>query len=201
MYTKLTDLPDTIQSALNKLSYYKKDISIEVAESVSPFVGGGDGQRGFCVILDIVTGQSEIKMGSWGGSNAFSPNNQVDCDTESYKIPANMAVIKGSQGTDRVYATLYLSPDNVIKALPVRIELEPRLKWILYGYKGLTSAGRKNEYDRNNDKPNANDLKKLVDMGLLKQNKAGVCQITTEGKNVFKPLETVYHPKDQYYKG
>lgn len=200
MYTKLTDLPDTIQSALNKLGYYKQDIQIEVTDAVSPFIGGGDGYRGFCVILNIVTGESDIKMGSWGGSNGFSPNNQVDCDTSSYKIPANIAVIKGSRGTDKIFACLYLAPDNVIKALPGKIELDPRLKWILSGYKSLTSQGRKNEYDRENDKPSAADLKALVDMGLLKQNKAGVCQITTEGKNVFKPLETVYHPKSTYYK-
>ena len=201
MYTKLTDLPPTIQSALSKLGYYKNDISIEVTESVSPFVGGGNGSRGFCVILDIVSGESDTKMGSWGGSNAFSPNNQVDCDTSSYIIPPNMAVIKGSHGTDRVFATLYLSPNNVIKALPVTVELDPRLKWILAGYKGLTSQGRKNEYSCNNDVPSAIDLKQLVDKGYLKQNKAGICQITTDGKNCFKPLEHVEHPKSPYYKG
>jgi hypothetical protein len=165
MYTKLTDLPETIQSALSKLGYHKADIQIEVSESVSPFIGGGDGYRGFCVILDIITGQSDTKMGSWGGSNAFSPNNQVDADTESYKIPNNVAVIKGSHGTDRVFATIYLSPENVIKALPIKVELDQRLKWILYGYKGLTSSGRKNEYSRYKDTPSVEDLKKLVDLG------------------------------------
>ena len=200
MYTKLTDLPETIQSALNKLGYHRQDIQIEITDAVSPQVTGGKGYRGFCVILDIVTGQSEIKMGSWGGGNPFNPDNQVDLDSKPYEIPNNMAVIKGSNGTDRMFATLYLSPNNVIKALPISVELDSRLRWILYGYKGLTSQGRKNEYSRNNDKPSAADLKQLVDMGLLKQNKAGVCQITTEGKNCFKPLETVYHPKDRYYK-
>lgn len=199
MYTKLTDLPDTIQKTLHSLGYHSKDISLEVSESVSPFVGSGDGLRGFCVILDIITGQSETKMGSWGGSNAFSPNNSVDCDTSSYKIPSNVAVIKGTTGRDRVYATITLSPENVIKALPLPTELDQRLKWILFGYKGLTSSGRKNEYDRYRDKPSAEDLKKLVELGLLKMNKAGVCQITTEGKNCFKALEHVEHPKGFRY--
>lgn len=198
MYTKLTDLPHTIQSALSKLGYHKKDISFEVVETVSPQVSGGSGSRGFCVILDIVSGQSWAKVGSWGGSNFFNPDNAVDLDSTSYKIPNNVAVIKGSQGNDRVFATLYLAPGNVIKALPASVELDERLRWILYGFKGLTSAGRKYEYETNNDKPSANDLKTLVDMGLLKQNKAGSCQITTEGKNCFKPLETVYHPKSRY---
>jgi hypothetical protein len=199
MYTKLTDLPETIQSALNKLGYYKADISIDVSESVSPFVGSGDGLRGFCVILDIITGESDIKTGSWGGSNMWSPNNVVDCDTQSYKIPANVAVIKGTTGRDRVYATITLSPENVIKALPIKVELDPRLKWILAGYKSLTSQGRKNEYSRYNDTPSIEDLKKLVEMGFLKMNKAGICQITTEGKNCFKPLERVEHPKGFKY--
>jgi len=200
VYSKVKDLPETIQSALISLGYNRSDIKIEAAESVSPSVGGGDGLRGFCCMVNIVTGETKTMIGSWGGSNAFTQSaiNPVDSDYTNYKIPDNIAVIKGNEGGSHpVYATITVSTANIIKALPGVVELSPRDKWILYGYKGLTSAGRKNEYSRNNDVPSAADLKRLVDMGLLKQNAAGHCQITTAGKNCFRDLETVYHPKDR----
>ena len=195
MYSLVKDLPETIQSALSSLGYTRADIKLEVAETISPFVGGGDGYRGFCCILDIVTGKRDTNVGSWGGSNAFSPNNQVDCDIASYTIPSNVAVIKGSSGgCHPVYATITLSPDNIVKALPVVGELNAREKWILYNYKALTSAGRKNEWSRCNDQPSMIELKALEARGFLKINKAGSAQITTAGKNALGTTLSVNHP-------
>lgn len=202
MYSKVKDLPETIQSALSSLGYTRADIELKVKESISPFIGGGDGYRGFCVILDIVTGEKDVKLGSYGGSNAFNPGNQVDCDTACYKIPANTAVIKGSSGGGHpVSASITLSPDNVIKALPLKTELTPREKWLLYVLKAYTSQGRKEEFRRNNDIPTLADLKRLEGLGFLKVNKAGAAQITTEGKNVVAGLTHCYHPNSPYYKG
>lgn len=201
MYTQVKDLPESIQSALSSIGYGRKDISLEVAESISPSVGGGDGLRGFCIIVNIETGERKTEVGSWGGSNMFaeSASNRVDSDHNNYLIPVNVAVIKGSYGRDRpVYATITISSSNMIKALPEKVELSDRERWIMYGYKSLTSQGRKNDYSRNNDIPTAADLNSLVERGLLKRNSAGHCQITTDGKNCLKPLETVYHPKRGY---
>ena len=201
MYSKVKELPETIQSALSALGYTRADIEIEVSESVSPFVGGDDGYRGFCSIVDIVTGQKDTKVGSWGGSNAFNPNNQVDCDIASYTIPSNVAVIKGrSGGCHPVYATITLSPDNIVKLLPVVDQLNAREKWILYVMKSLTSAGRKNEWSRYNDQPSMAELKALEARGFLKINKAGSAQITTDGKNALGNVNHVSHPsKDLMY--
>lgn len=204
MYSKVKDLPETIQSALSSLGYTRADIELEVKESVSPFIGGGDGYRGFCCILDIVTGERDVKVGSWGGSNIFaqSQSNPVDQDTQSYNIPSNVAVIKGSQGGNRpTYATITLSPGNIIKALDAKPDVSPRDKWILSVIKGYTSAGRKEEFRRNNDIPSLCDLRELESKGFLKVNKAGAAQITTEGKNVVAGLTLFYHPNSPYYKG
>lgn len=201
VYSKVKDLPETIQSALSSLGYTRADIELEVKESVSPFIGGGDGYRGFCCILDIVTGERDVKLGSYGGSNAFNPGNQVDCDTAYYKIPANTAVIKGSSGGGKsVFATITFSPGNIIKALGAKPDVSPRDKWILSVIKRYTSAGRKEEFRRNNDIPTLADLKRLEGLGFLKVNKAGAAQITTEGKNVVSGLTHCYHPNSAYYK-
>lgn len=185
VYSKVKDLPETIQHALSTLGYTRTDIELEISESVSPAVGGGDGYRGFCCIVDIITGQFDTKMGSWGGSNAFNPNNVVDQDINSYNIPDNVAVIKGTSGGSRpVYATITLSPNNMIKALPEKVDLTDRDKWILYTFKALTSAGRKNEWERENDKPSEADLIRFAGNGWITRSSNGACKITTEGKNV-----------------
>jgi hypothetical protein len=92
MYTQVKDLPETIQSALNSLNYGRKDISLEVAESISPRVGGGDGLRGFCCIVNIETGERKTEVGSWGGSSMFQESavNPVDSDHTDYVIPPNL---------------------------------------------------------------------------------------------------------------
>ena len=186
MYTQVKDLPETIQSALNSLGYGRKDISLEVAESISPAVSGGQGKRGFCCIVNIETGERKIDMGSWGGANCFGPSavNPVDSDRNDYVIPPNFAVIKGSEGGDRpVYATITISSSNMIKALPEKVELSARDQWLLYTFKGLTSAGRKNEWERCNDKPSEADLVRFAINGWIKRRSDGACMITTEGKN------------------
>ena len=205
MYTQVKDLPESIQSALSSVNYGRKDISLEVAESISPSVGGGDGLRGFCIIVNIETGERKTEVGSWGGQSMFaeSASNPVDSDHTNYVIPVNFAVIKGSYGRDRpVYATITISSSNMIKALPEKVELNPRDQWILYTMKALTSAGRKNEWERENDKPSEADLVRFVANGWIKRRSDGACSITTDGKNTLLASEggkySVRHPSRKY---
>jgi hypothetical protein len=106
-------------------------------------------------------------------------------------------------GGDRpVYATITISSSNMIKALPEKIELDARDQWILYSFKGLTSAGRKNEWERCNDKPSEADLVRFVANGWIKRRSDGACMITTEGKNVLESSVggrmSVPHPSRKY---
>lgn len=205
VYTQVKDLPESIQSALSSLGYGRKDIKIEVSESISPSVGGGDGLRGFCCIVNIETGERKTDVGSWGGQSMFaeSASNRVDSDHNSYIIPPNFAVIKGSSGRDRpVYATITISSSNVIKALPEKVELSARDQWVLYTFKALTSAGRKNEWERENDKPSEADLIRFAASGWIKRRSDGACSITTEGKNILQASmgarNHVSHPNRKY---
>ncbi len=206
MYTQVKDLPEALQSALSSLGYGRKDIQIEVKESISPIVGGGSGKRGFCCIVNIETGERKTEMGSWGGSNMFAQSavNAVDSDHTDYVIPPNFAVIKGTEGGDRpVYATITISSANMIKALPEKVELDGRDQWLLYTFKGLTSAGRRDEWARNNDKPSEADLVRFVGNGWIKRRSDGACSITTEGKNVLQMSVggrmSVSHPNRKNY--
>lgn len=193
MYAKVAELPDTIRQTLSNLGYHRKDIFLSAKEEVSPSVCGGDGKRGFCIILNVSTGKKKKMWGSWGGSNMFNPNNQVDLDTNMYKIPDDFCVITGTIGNG-TYAELTVNPNNMLKALPEAPDISDRDKWILYTFKGLTSAGRKNEWNREDDIPTEDDLNRLASAGYLKRSKNGATRITTEGKNIIINESYIRHP-------
>lgn len=200
IHVKVADLPETLINSLKNLGYHKNDIPLEGKEKISPQVPGGKGRRGFCVIVNIATGETKQMMGSWGGSNMFNPNNQVDLDDTPYTIPAGFAVIKGVSGYKGVIATITVPPDNVAKFLPEKKELDPRDKWILYTFSALTSAGRKKEWEREDDIPSEDDLNRLAAEGYLKRSKNGASRITTDGKNAVadRGYNWVSHPNSKY---
>lgn len=202
VYSLVKDLPDILQSKLKSIGYHRQDIELEACETVSEYVPSGTGLRGFCIIVDLSTGKSTERIGSWGGSNMFSPQNSVDNNTNEYPIPMNVAVIKGTKGNN-IFATIYLHKDNVVKFLPAtKNELDDRDRWILFTYSGLTSAGRKNEYEREGDKPSEDDLNRLAGKGYLKRSKNGATQITVDGRNALNlefGYQTIYHPNNSYH--
>jgi hypothetical protein len=178
------DLPESIRAVLASLGYGKKDIRIEVSETVVVGQGGGDGRRSFYAIVAL-DGSVPPKQeyGSWGGANPFETR-RVDHDQTPHPIQSGFAVITGSSGVN-VYATIHVHPSNIAPLLPVKVELNDRLRAVLKAFKELTSAGRKNEWEIYNpsSKPTEAELDELVNRKLLKRNKAGAMSITTEGKN------------------
>lgn len=185
-YVAVTELPESIQRALKSVGYGRKDIDIEPRETVAMAFGGGDGYRGFVVLVDLATGRTERHMGSWGGANMFNPKNAVDLDTTDRAIHVGMAVIKGYEGGSRpVSATVYLHPDNVVKLLPAKPTLTERELLVLgtFNYKG--GSYRKAEQARLN--VTEDELADLVRKGLITRNRAGACQLTTTGRNARPP--------------
>jgi hypothetical protein len=197
MYAKIRELPESVRRALESVRYGAADIEVIAAERVSPSGASGSGMRAFVVIVDLATGECKHMQGSWGGSNMFNPQNQVDLDTQDYPIPAGVAVVKGSTGYPRTFATLYLAPQNMAKLLPAPIELDARDQWILYTFDGLNSRGRRDEWDRERDPPSEADLNRLAARGLLKRSRNGATQITTKGKNALgrRGGQRVPHPR------
>ncbi len=184
LYVPVRELPDSLRAALSSVGYGRADIEVEARDSVSPRVGGGEGKRGFVLIVDLATGRTEEKLGSWGGSNMFNPANAVDLDGNDYAIPEGVAVIKGTQGHPRVFAALYLSPVNVAKMLPGPAETTERERYLLDCYAGLTSAGRKEHWARRRGTaPTEAELDALVARGFVTRNRAGADAITTAGRN------------------
>lgn len=182
----VNQLPRTLQSALSALGYGRKDISVDAAESVSPFGAGGNGYREFFVAVNLATGQREERWGSWGGANPFNPTNRVDNATAEYAIPANVAVIKGSIGGGRpVSARIYVRPDAMAPMLPAAPELTATETGALYCYRALKSGQyRQDELRRYG--ADAATIDGLVSRGLLKRASNGATQITTEGKNALQ---------------
>ena len=178
-YTLVKDLPVLLQKALLQVGYHRADISIEGKETVSIQDMGGDGRRGFAVLVDLSVGCYKVLYGSWGGSNPFNPTNAVDLDSREHTIPVNGAVILGSEGGGHpVIANLYLHPDNLVKFLPPKPELTDAERGCLQELATLKPGYR--------TKPSPVVLASLLAKGLVKQNKAGAVQITTLGKSAWR---------------
>jgi hypothetical protein len=183
MYVEVKTLVPAVQDALKAVGYGAKDIQVIVADSVSPSVAGGSGQRGFVTVINLTTGKRDHMRGSWGGANMFNPNNTVDLDTGKYVIPTDGVVIKGTTGHPRTFATLYTTamghflPSGDDSEVLTDEELSA-----LYCHKSIKGGEyRRDEMRRRNVSASAVDS--LVDRGYLKRNKAGAVSITTKGKN------------------
>lgn len=176
-------LPETLKAALRTVDYGARDISARISDKVSGYSGGNQGQRGFIMIVDIASGETKTHWGSWGGSNPFSVQ-QVDHDTNSYDMKPGFAVIAGTIGHPRTIATLHLHPENFTKLLPATGSVSERERQILNDFGGLTSAGRKNEWERYPARrPTEAELDSLASRGFLARSKNGATKITTAGKN------------------
>jgi hypothetical protein len=186
-YSKVKELPPALQAALASVGYRRQDVAVEVRERASRFASGGAGCRAFCAVVHLVTGQTKLERGSWGGANAFNPGNAVDLDAGTYLIPPNVAVINGSEGGGRpVCASITISPANAAALLPCADdELTDRAGWILYCFSALNSRGRADEFERR-PRPSEAELDELAARGLLKRARNGATRITTAGRNALE---------------
>ncbi len=177
MYLATNFLPEEIKSVLSGLGYRKDNIEVQFRESYTLFSASGDGKRGFTMVGK--NGDVKSHIGSWGGSNPFEKNS-VDSDSTEYDLDSDTFVVKGNSG-DSVYAYLVVNQNNKfgIKESE-KIFLTDRQKKILYLYKGLTSAGRKDYLV--SMKVTDKEINELIDMNLLEKKGRGI-GITIQGKN------------------
>ena len=186
-YQLVSNLPQCLIDALKSVAYNKRDIEILPRDKTSISYAGGDGRRGFAILVNLSTGEHKTYTGSWGGANAFNQNNQVDLNTQNYTIPENGAVILGSEG-NKTFATIYLNPKNVLAALSEGDVLSDLDRKIMYAYGCLKSGPYRNEeLNRCGVKDPKNDpnVLSLISRKFLKIDGRGI-QMTTEGRNTRK---------------
>lgn len=173
------DLPDPIRAALASLGFGSKDVSVSVAAKVSPFGLTGDGRRAFFVAVNLTTGETSVRRGSWGGANMFVRGNVVDECTESFPIPRDVAVIQGHEGAGPVRASVVLSPDNIVPGLlPAKPDLSDDESTVLAVMRGLISSARKPYLATRTAAVDA-----LVSRGFIRRAANGSLALTTAGKN------------------
>jgi hypothetical protein len=191
VYAEINDLPTSIVELLHRVGYGKKDVPVKAGETVNVGDCGGDGRRAFYAIIKLDGSESfDLQFGSWGGANMFE-NKQSDVDFKDHPIAPGYAVVIGSEGGTGTLATIHLHPSNLAAILPITVEISERQRYLLTCYKTLTSAGRKNEWERysaygTGGKPSEDEIVKLVNKGFLTRNKVGAVSITTAGKNASK---------------
>jgi len=188
MHVEVKELTPNVRRALESVGYGARDIQVTPAESVESGVAGGDGMRGFVLVLNLDTGASHTFNGSWGGVNIATPDNPVDsgsAHTGRIDIPANGAVIKGTRGYPRTFATIYANPQAFGRMLPSgepAEELTEEEAQAIYCFAAIKGGEyRRDEMRRRNVTQATVDA--LVARGYLKRNRAGATQITTKGKN------------------
>ncbi len=176
------ELPASLKEALRQVGYGAQDVAVEVVTTVSPLSPGGEGQRGFSAVVELSTGRSKIRHGNWGGGSPATQA-QVDVDDRESPLLPGFAIIKGATG-NRTFATVYLNPANVVKYLPAAVALTERELGILAQFRSLSSAGRRDEWQRfPESRPSDAEIDALVAKGLLFRNSIGSVSVTTAGKN------------------
>lgn len=189
MYVATKELPDALRAALRDSGYAKPDVSIEAKATASAFDAGGQGRKGFVVLVDLATGATQRHDGSWGGANIANESNVVDRDARSHPLAPNVAVINGSEGYGGVLASITIHPSNAAKLLHAAgPSLDATARGILYAYGAIKSGTyRRDALNGVGVKDAETDprVKALIELGLLKRDGRGI-QITTEGKNVRK---------------
>jgi hypothetical protein len=191
-YVDIKDLPDTIQAALKKVGFRRRNIGIEPRTRFQVQSFGGKGMRDFVALVDMATGKFKATYGSWGGPNPWSRGKPVDEDSKEYPIPMNVAVIQGTEGGGQpTYATILVSPDNVAKMLPKQeIELTDEEKMVLWVINTIKGGHRQIEFDYKRlgrYGPDNPAIKSLADKGLVKIMKNGI-KVTTAGRNAAEGL-------------
>jgi hypothetical protein len=91
-------LPAALRSALAAVGYGKSDVRVSAADTVSLQDFGSAGCRSFVCLVNLETGERDIRFGSWGGPGIGSAGNAVDLDSRQHRIPLNGAVISGAEG-------------------------------------------------------------------------------------------------------
>jgi hypothetical protein len=183
-FVNVKNLPSAVQQALQSVGYHKEDIAVHTAERSSVQSSACfDGQRGFCAVLDMATGQGQTHYGSWGGANPFETR-AVDVNENDAPIPMNVCVIKGESGGRGTFARLIVRPDAMPALLPPSQPEtsadELRVVQIVRSTKGgpyrQAELAVVPHYD--------NVITACVVKGWLKRNKVGAVSVTTRGKNL-----------------
>lgn len=187
MQIAVKDLPQNLKRALDAIGYRRRDIKVDAKEFEQPDQGG-EGYRGVTAIVNLDTGEYRVAYGSWGGANPY----EVTADRiDRIQLQPNMAVITGTQGgrNNSVFASITVHPSNMAKMLPVTsAPLSERELTILYAFRALKGGEPRQEHFRRYKVAQA-EIDALEAKGLIKVNKAGAAQITTEGRNAFpRPL-------------
>lgn len=196
MHVAVAVLPGSLRSALAELGYKRESIEVTPSETYSLGGSAGNGSRNIGAAVNLETGERVVKVGSWGGANPFE-RRQADLDTASRSIPTNGAYIYASEGGGRpVYAHVYVHP----AAMPAQLEADPtegatlHELFALVCIVGLTSAGRRDAFERERYNRNAiSDIgvfsaanpavAGVIARGWATANKAGAVTATIAGKN------------------
>jgi|TARA_Y100000310_G_scaffold335318_1_gene416993 hypothetical protein len=187
MHVKLSDLPAHVSAALKRAGHTRRDIELTPASTVdSPCAG--DGIRAVVAAIDLATGRSEVRAGSWGGTNPFEKRGADYM--RSMPVPQGAAVYLGYQGGRLSgFGRLAVNPADMSGlALPGPVGLTDDERAALYVMRARKPAYRAEWLAKATQRRvsySADDptFAGLASKGLVKISKSKSMRITTDGKN------------------
>lgn len=108
----------------------------------------------------------------------------VDDGSGTLEVPTNGAIVQGETGGRGSFAKIYVRPETLVPMLPAKQELTEEHQIVLCVYKCYKGKYRR-DYLAKFNFDFAMVVDDLVELGLLKRNKAGSTQITTAGRNAY----------------
>jgi hypothetical protein len=186
MYATVKELREPLRAALAAVGYGARDVQVVAAERLEMTVGGGAGMRGFVTVVNLDTGERKTVNGSWGGSSVFT-SSPVDAGGGPVELPENAAVVKGTRGHPRTFATIYAHPRAVSgyllpSASPPADMVSDQDQQALYCFYAIKGGAYRKDELRRREVSEAT-IGSLIARGYLKRSANGATQITTMGKN------------------
>lgn len=187
VYTK--ELPPKIVEILKEQNFRKNIIEIEIKDAFRSW-SGGDGLRGYYVIVNVLSGRIiDSGVGSWGGSNMFTTN-EVD-EGKTKQLPPHCIGITGVTGSYNL-AMIFTREEDLQFLIPKQKEdvnksdLEEIEIKVLDVFCSIKPSYRQNEfYHRRLGEYSKNNpfIQSLLEKGLLKEVGTGI-QVTPKGKTM-----------------
>jgi hypothetical protein len=171
------------------MDYRRADVAVTESATYSPQEGtaGFQGNRGFCIVVNVATGATHATVGAWGGGNGFGAN-AVDNDRSDYAIPPNCAVITGESGGRGSFARIKVAPGMLVGILPAAtsVELPESSALALCVIAGIKGGHRAEYFSRAKLGAYGPENPAVVDLAarkLVSVNRGGAIMLTTDGRN------------------
>ena len=109
---RISSLPANVRKAIDSVGFKGRFAFLYRKDKFSLYNPGGDGERGFAIVVHP-DGGADVSIGAWGGGSLGGTQSPVDTDQTNRPIPEGAWVVKGTQGGLVPIAFVYASAETI----------------------------------------------------------------------------------------